>query len=455
MNPVLTFLTWLYIRHERALKMHVEEVLYQPDAGIGIEAQEGLSTLFWGLLLIVIIPVSILVTRRIIKVIRKRREKSLIEEMQLEAGKNERAGRFVSAGVIYEKLKDFEKAAGLYEKGGDFVRAALIYESLGRTEKVREMYEKAGDPEMAARASIVMGDYVDAARIYRQKGDRLKAAEALEMSGNRLAAVREYREAGDYVRAAMLLKEEEMYKEASEMFKISLTGEDIQSSNIEKYYTYSDLLEKAGEPDKAVAIFKNILAIDPHYRDVQEKLENINIQETPEVYEGQETEVYQQASSEYAKRETTLRSMIQSGGMEPRYCLRLWVQILKTLAQKHKQGIFFGNLAPETIFIDVENNVRVSENRVKDFAYAAPEIISGESPDQKSDIYSMGIMLVEMLTGNLDSIGIKKPGEIITDVPSWLDELTMRCIERDRVRRYQNLDEIFSSLIVLKKKTGD
>jgi hypothetical protein len=63
----------------------------------------------------------------------------------------------------------------------------------------------------------------------------------------------------------------------------------------------------------------------------------------------------------------------------------------------------------------------------------------------------MGVILYEMLTGSLDAFGLKRPGEVTEDIPSWLEDLTLRCCERKREARYQGFDEIFSALVGLKK----
>ncbi len=451
-NQALTILALLSDRQSGTLAILAEETLNRPDTGIGIEVAEKLSLFFWVLLFISAVLIAIFVIPRIIKHIHLRKEKSIIEERLQEAQKNEKAGELVSAALIYEKLRIFDKAAGLYERGRDFIRAAYIYESLGKMKKVKEMYEKAGDLNKAAETCMATGDYIEAARIYSQQGDTLRTAKALEMSGNRLAAVRAYREAKDYIKASLLLKEEGLHKEAAEMYGISLTDEDLQVFNIDKFYRYATLLETAGELDKASALFKEIIAIEPDYMDVQERLKAMGIHGVSKEPENRAEETNLQVTEVSAKKETTLRNLIQSGRMEPRHSLRLWVQILKALAENHRQGRSLSNLSPESISIDAVNNVMFSETASRNFAYIAPEVISGKTPDQISAIYSMGVILYEMLTGSLDSLGIKKPSEVIADIPAWLEELSIKCTDKERDKRYQSLDEIFSTLKALKNK---
>ena len=87
----------------------------------------------------------------------------------------------------------------------------------------------------------------------------------------------------------------------------------------------------------------------------------------------------------------------------------------------------------------------------KNSAYLSPEAISGSEPDSRSAIYSLGVILYEMLTGSLDSLTTKRPGEVTADIPPWLEELSVKCIDNNRAGRYGSIDEIFSSLKTLKE----
>jgi tetratricopeptide (TPR) repeat protein len=426
--------------HLQLVAMQAESGLNPPSQGLGGGADRGISALFLGLALLLVIPLAIFLSLRIARFIRSRREKEFIQQLKEQALRHEKAGEFVSAGLLHEKLKDLGRAAGLFGKGGDFARAAGLYESLGDISRAKEMYEKAGDSAKAAELCVMAGDYVEAARIYSRRGDKLRAAQALEMTGNRLAAVRAYREANDYQKAAELLAAEGMYREAAEMCGISLSGRKIDQANAARFYAYASFLEKAGEPQKAGAVYREIAAVAPHYRNAGEKAGMLAPQEEKPVA----SELPDNAGSR-ASQKTTLKGLCCSR-LEPRYAFRLWVQILKALDARVKQGAFIDNLSPESIAIDASNTVTFCEAVPKNFACRAPESIDGAPVDEVSLIYPMGVLLYEMLAGDLDSFGIKKPGEINNEVPPWLDELVVRCVQRDRAGRYQSFDEIFSAL---------
>jgi len=479
--PLFPYITFAVLERypvfHRLLPVLAEEKISVPGRDLGAQAHEGISALFLGLLLIVAAPIAIFGGRWALRYLAERKHKRFVDDRLKEARSLEAAGRYTAAGLIYEKLKDIEKAVRLYERGGDYARAAAFYKELGQGTKACEMYELAGDIQNAVATRMAMGDFLEAARLYNQMGDKLKAAQAFEMSGNTMAAVRAFREAKDYISAARLLKELEMYREAADMYAISLAGRSPESSNIEGYYYYASLLEAAGDKDKCRKVLKDILAIDPNYLDVPEKLEGLGPEEGAHkgadknrvanidtnidadidtgVKAGFEESFappeMQAATKEDASvKATTLRSLMLSGRMEPRHSFRLWVQIMRSLSRLNTEGLLPGHLSPDGISIDAANNVSFSDDSSKDFSYLAPETVAGGGADQVSSIYSLGIILFELLTGSLDSVGIKKPGEVAGDVPSWLDEITLKCIDRDREKRYQGFNEIFATLKTLK-----
>jgi len=75
--------------------------------------------------------------------------------------------------------------------------------------------------------------------------------------------------------------------------------------------------------------------------------------------------------------------------------------------------------------------------------YMAPEQLRGSrEADARSDIYSVGVMLYEVLTGVMPT-GVPKPvSEMLRDVPPLLDDLIVRCVDADPDKRYQSADEL-------------
>jgi len=411
------------------------------------EVMEQAKTGFRVLLLFVAIPVAagiVGIAWYIYKnTIAKKFQTTLQEDYQKEADRFEKAGKFLLAAEVYEtKLKKPAKAASLYEQGGNFKKAAGIYEYIGMTDKAKVLYVKAGDVKSAAQVSMMDGEFEEAAKIYDQAGKKIDAAVAMERAGRTMAAIKAYREAGEYRHAARLLEQEGMMKEAAEMFGFTLSGKELNSESIEQFYMYAFKLEQAGLKEKAANVLREIDGLDPTYRDVREKIVQLGI--SPEEEEDLEDKV-------------TLRAFIRSGALEPKNGLKLWVQILRKLQEAYKQGRTFGLVSPDNILIDKENMLSLREKQPSS-AYVAPEKTKGMALDDSADIYSLGVILFEMLTGSLKGLGTMSVIDIDPELPFWLDDMVIKCIRKVRDDRYQSIDEIFAEIKRLsqqKKQMGE
>ena len=404
------------------------------------QAATGLKALFALLAIPALIALFFLVRFIYQQTIGKKMKTTLKEDYQKEADGYEKAGKFVSAANVYEtKLKDLRKAAVLYEKGGDYRKAASLYDFLGISAKAKEMYEKDGNIEDAAEVSIRDGEFEEAAKLYSKAGKKIDEAVIMEQAGRRLPAIRAYREAGDFKNAARLLEAEGMLKEAAEMFGLILRDKSVDRSTIDDFYAYAFKLEKTGQPDKALEAYRQIYQADPAYKDVREKIQTLapaegNREETQEDTEGR----------------TSIRSFIKSGKIEPKYSFKLWFQILKSLQEAYNAGRPYGFMSPENILIDTHNKISFLK-KAPSSAYLAPERTRDLELDVRADIFSMGVILYEMLTGHLEGLGAVRVIDVAHDVPDWLDEIVTRCIRKVREDRYQSIEEILDAIRELSK----
>ena len=156
-----------------------------------------------------------------------------------------------------------------------------------------------------------------------------------------------------------------------------------------------------------------------------------------------------------------LRAYIDEiGTMSPGKTLNVLTQVVDALQHAHQQGIVHGDLNPENIFLCSGQQVKVAgfglatsekilretsvNYREEPSSYLAPEQSTGEAPNQQSDIYSLGIVILELLTGvgplelNQSSLS-----EITTafkkaprEIPTGFQEPIMKAIERDPKRRF-------------------
>lgn len=176
----------------------------------------------------------------------------------------------------------------------------------------------------------------------------------------------------------------------------------------------------------------------------------------------------------------TLKDMIREmGHLGPDAVVRMGIRILAAADHAHKNGIVHRDIKPQNILVDREGKVKVADfgiarlkaqqtTRVADanasalgsVHYLSPEQASGEVADEKSDLYSVGVVLYEMLTGVLPfdgetavSVALKhvseEPRSMRVHDPSIskaLDEVVMRALRKDSAERYQTAAEMAMDL---------
>lgn len=165
-----------------------------------------------------------------------------------------------------------------------------------------------------------------------------------------------------------------------------------------------------------------------------------------------------------------LRQAMLAGGFPPPDSLALVQDICAALQFAHEEGILHRDIKPENILIDARGRVHIADFGIakligqdegddltltaKDAVmgslhYMAPEQI--EKPgevDQRADIYSLGVVFYELLTGELP-IGRFVPPSEKTPMDSRVDEVVMRTLEKERERRYQTVEDVKTSVAAI------
>ena len=150
------------------------------------------------------------------------------------------------------------------------------------------------------------------------------------------------------------------------------------------------------------------------------------------------------------------------------------VQILRALQHAHDKGIVHRDIKPQNIMLLPDGTIKVTDFGIARFSrqdiratsatdkaigsvhYISPEQARGEITDEKADIYSVGVMLYEMLTGRLPfeadnavSVAImqlqsepKMPRDINPSIPEGLEEITIKAMQKDASKRYQSAAEM-------------
>ena len=150
-------------------------------------------------------------------------------------------------------------------------------------------------------------------------------------------------------------------------------------------------------------------------------------------------------------------------------------QISKALAHAHERGIIHRDIKPQNIMLLRDGTIKVGdfgiaalENEVYEnngeaigsIHYIAPEQARGECPDARSDIYSLGVMMYEMLTGGLPFTGNTlgeiavqhmnakpvPPHEKNPEIPLELERITLKAMNAELSERYQSANELLSDL---------
>ena len=173
----------------------------------------------------------------------------------------------------------------------------------------------------------------------------------------------------------------------------------------------------------------------------------------------------------------TLKEYIDRQGIiEWKDVLHLTTQILKALQHAHECGIVHRDIKPQNIMLLQDGTIKVTDFGIARFSdkatrtmtdqaigsvhYIAPEQARGDVTDGKTDIYSVGVMLYEMLTGRLPFDGDsavtvalmqlqstpKRPREVNPGIPIGLEQITMKAMQKQPADRYTSAAEMLSEL---------
>jgi serine/threonine protein kinase/tetratricopeptide (TPR) repeat protein len=184
---------------------------------------------------------------------------------------------------------------------------------------------------------------------------------------------------------------------------------------------------------------------------------------------------------EYVPGEDLKGSIRRMGPLTAGKTLFIAKQVCEGLAEAHSLGVIHRDLKPQNIMIDKDGNARIMDfgiaRTVKGKGltgsgvmvgtpeYMSPEQAEVKEVDERSDIYSLGVILYEMVTGRVPfegetplGIAMKHKSEMPTDpreissqVSEDLSRLIMRCLEKDKEKRYQTAGEVSTEIQNIEK----
>ena len=173
----------------------------------------------------------------------------------------------------------------------------------------------------------------------------------------------------------------------------------------------------------------------------------------------------------------TLKELIEKKGFIPEEeAVDIALQILEALKEAHSHGVIHRDIKPHNIMISKNGIVKVTDfgiaratsnhtmtttmDAIGSVHYFSPEQARGAFTDQRTDIYSFGIVFYEMLTGKRPFVGenpvtiamkhiqedITPPGELNEDISEGVERVVLKCTMKKQAERYQNVEEIITDL---------
>ncbi len=199
------------------------------------------------------------------------------------------------------------------------------------------------------------------------------------------------------------------------------------------------------------------------------------------VYDVSFGDLIQYIVMEYIEGITLKEYIEQEGSLRWKDAVHFTLQILKGLQHAHDKGIVHRDVKPQNIMVLSDGTIKVTDFGIARFArsdqrtitdkaigsvhYISPEQARGEKTDEKADVYSVGVMLYEMLTGKLPfqadsavSVALMQlqrdpqlPTEINGSIPQGLEQITMHAMQKTPERRYQSSAEMLCDLVQFRK----
>lgn len=158
-----------------------------------------------------------------------------------------------------------------------------------------------------------------------------------------------------------------------------------------------------------------------------------------------------------------LRHVLATGAMSQSQALTLVRQLCDALQYAHDEGVVHRDIKPENILLDARGRAKIADFGLAKLAdpspgqraltathelmgtahYMAPEQIEGaKSVDHRADIYSLGVVLYELLTGGLPLGRFEAPSHAGSLVDARVDDVVLKALAKDPERRYQRADEV-------------
>ncbi|WP_052573086.1 serine/threonine-protein kinase [Haloferula sp. BvORR071] len=157
-----------------------------------------------------------------------------------------------------------------------------------------------------------------------------------------------------------------------------------------------------------------------------------------------------------------LRELLREGRMQPEQALAIVPPVCEALEYAHGKGVVHRDIKPENLLLDREGRIKIADFGIASLVaatgehsgtppYMAPEQ-EGGSVDRRADIYALGVVLYEMLTGERPAKEVVAPSRKV-QIEVGIDEIVLRALEKEPQRRYQSAAE-FKTMVETMAGTG-
>lgn len=237
--------------------------------------------------------------------------------------------------------------------------------------------------------------------------------------------------------------------------------EELGTGGMGKVYRVSDTRTKE---EIALKLIKPEIAADEktidRFRNELTTARKIRHKNICGMYDLGEEEGSYYITMEYVQGEDLDSFIRRSKKLSVETTVSIGIQLCEGLAEAHKSGVVHRDLKPGNIMIDKDGSVRIMDfgiarslkkERITGAGmmigtpdYMSPEQAEGKDVDHRSDVFSLGLILYEMVTGEI-------PKVLDIPIPDDLDRAIRKCLERDTERRYQSAEDLRADLAQIQK----
>ena len=234
----------------------------------------------------------------------------------------------------------------------------------------------------------------------------------------------------------------------------------------------------------AVKVLKDEFACDSdfseHFRAESQAVAMLSHPNIVSVYDFSRDSDCQYIVMELLEGITLKQYMQKKGALSWKEALHFATQIARALSHAHSKGIVHRDIKPQNIMVVKDGSIKVADfgiahlqnestsetpETMGSIHYISPEQVHGDPVDTRADIYSLGVVMYEMLTGKLPYEGdtveaiaimhfgqmLTLPGDINPDIPVQLEDITLKAMAADINERYQSADALLTDLEAFRK----